>query len=79
MKPEPLKNKGILIKKGTEFNAFGCEAFDLIMESKEDTKAYLDENIKSAVEWLKDRLGGECDEEVNEAFEDVTKEEKKDG
>lgn len=27
--------------------------------------------IKSACEWLKDRLGNECDKEVEEAFPDI--------
>ena len=60
MKPEPLKNKRCNEDKELEYYGYREIYFK-------------EEDVKLAVEYLKDLLGGECDDEVNEAFEDVMK------
>lgn len=63
MKPEPLKDK-------------------MFLDTPEDYKIFSYDDIKSAVEWLKKEVWDsikikDCIELINEAFEDVVKNEEK--
>lgn len=78
MKPEPLKNKGV-IGQYSDYEKFGDS-----INFKE--RMFFKSEIKSAVEWLEKKIGesenssdtlcmskGELYEWIDEAFEDVTK------
>lgn len=71
MKVEPLKGKGVYCSDREEM-VWVKEDFEKVT----DDVVYEEKDIASAVEWLKQQLDSEQDRElVNEAFEDVIKEE----
>lgn len=79
MKPKPLKNK-VLLFKGAIINK------KFVSTSNTETPLYHAENVKSAVEWLKQQLkkenyifsSNELNDLIDKAFEDVTKNNKED-